>query len=43
MIDNIPPQMLESLTKLVTRDGARVPRVALGIDVRAREIGRAHV
>ena len=36
VIDNIPPQMLESLAELVTRDGARVPRVALGIDVRAR-------
>ena len=38
MIDNIPPQMLESLAELVTRDGARVPRVALGIDVRARAL-----
>ena len=38
VIDNIPPQMLESLAELVTRDGARVPRVALGIDVRARAL-----
>ena len=38
VMDNIPPQMLESLAELVTRDGARVPRVALGIDVRARAL-----
>ena len=33
MIDNIPPQMLESIAELVTQDGAKVPKVALGIDV----------
>ena len=38
VIDNIPPQMLGSLAELVTRDGARVPKVALGIDVRARAL-----
>ena len=38
VIDNIPPQMLGSLADLVTRDGARVPKVALGIDVRARAL-----
>lgn len=38
VIDNIPPQMLESLADLVTTDGARVPKVALGIDVRARAL-----
>lgn len=36
VIDNIPPQMLESIAELVTQDGAKVPKVALGIDVRAR-------
>lgn len=36
VVDNIPPQMLESLADLVTSEGARVPRMALGIDVRAR-------
>ncbi len=30
--------MLGSLAELVTRDGARVPKVALGIDVRARAL-----
>lgn len=38
VIDNIPPQMLESIAELVTQDGAKVPKVALGIDVRARAV-----
>ena len=38
VIDNIPPQMLESISELVTQDGAKVPKVALGIDVRARAV-----
>ena len=38
VIDNIPPQMLGSLAELVTRDGARVPKVALGLDERARAL-----
>lgn len=38
VIDNIPPQMLESIAELITQDGAKVPKVALGIDVRARAV-----
>ena len=38
VIDNIPPQMLESISELVTQDGAKVPKVALGLDVRARAV-----
>ncbi|MDO5750741.1 MAG: RNase adapter RapZ [Rothia sp. (in: high G+C Gram-positive bacteria)] len=38
VIDNIPPQMLGTLTQLVTSEGSRVSKVALGIDVRARAL-----
>lgn len=38
VVDNIPPQMLEALADLVTRAPESMPKLAVGIDVRARAL-----
>ena len=38
VIDNIPPQMLSSLAQLVKDSPETMPKVAVGIDIRARRI-----
>ncbi|MDO4917659.1 MAG: RNase adapter RapZ [Rothia sp. (in: high G+C Gram-positive bacteria)] len=38
VVDNIPPQMLEALAELVTRAPESMPKLAVGIDVRARPL-----
>ncbi|WP_421084048.1 RNase adapter RapZ [Rothia nasimurium] len=38
VVDNIPPQMLNQLAQLVIDSPATMPKVAVGIDVRARRL-----
>lgn len=38
VVDNIPPQMFSSLAQLVKDSPATMPKVAVGIDVRARRL-----
>ena len=38
VVDNIPPQMLESLAELVKKSPETMPKLAVGIDVRARRL-----
>ncbi|MDO4251797.1 MAG: RNase adapter RapZ [Rothia sp. (in: high G+C Gram-positive bacteria)] len=38
VVDNIPPQMLQALAELVTRAPESMPKLAVGIDVRARAL-----
>ncbi|MFW0108467.1 RNase adapter RapZ [Rothia sp. P6271] len=38
VVDNIPPQMLQALADLVMRAPDAMPRLAIGIDVRARAL-----
>ncbi|WP_237208765.1 RNase adapter RapZ [Rothia nasimurium] len=40
VVDNIPPQMLTSLAQLVKDSPSTMPKVAVGIDVRARRLFR---
>src|SRR4051794_41707594 len=36
VVDNLPPQLIESLLELVTTAGREVPRLAVAVDVRGR-------
>lgn len=38
VVDNIPPQMLESLAELVKKSPETMPKLAVGIDARARRL-----
>lgn len=38
VVDNIPPQMLEALADLVARAPESMPKLAVGIDIRARAL-----
>ncbi|HEV7622941.1 MAG TPA: RNase adapter RapZ, partial [Amnibacterium sp.] len=36
VVDNLPPQLIESLLELTTTAGREVPRLAVAVDVRGR-------
>jgi len=38
VVDNLPPQMLDTLTHLVGRTPEALPRLAVGIDIRSRSL-----
>ena len=38
MVDNLPPQMLHTLADLVSRTPQALPKLAVVIDVRGREV-----
>lgn len=38
VVDNLPPQMLQTLTDLVARTPEALPKLAVGVDIRARSL-----